>query len=175
MSKKQWLTVAEVGEITAVPVETIRRYIRTHGVHLKVKKINKRYQIHKDSVDVFKQIREFYDDGMVAEEIEQTLTNRGVKMTVTVESDDDRPMTVNVGEELQKITKELSDQKEFNKLLLERLDARDRYIDEHLEKRDRLLMETMNDLLENKREAAAVVEENEQLKKKGWFARLFDR
>jgi DNA-binding transcriptional MerR regulator len=181
LAENEWLSVADISEKVGIPVETIRRYIRSHGVHMKVKKIHKRYVIHNESVTVFKQIRELYADGKNVEEVEQTLSSRGIPLTVTVKNDDDKPMTVNVADELQQIKQALEEQskaseeqKEFNKLLLERLEQQDRYIKESLESRDRALMESIRSFQEEKQariEVAASVEKEE--KKKGFFSRLF--
>jgi DNA-binding transcriptional MerR regulator len=181
LSENEWLSVSDISGKVGIPVETIRRYIRSHGVHMKVKKVHKRYVIHNDSVTVFKQIRELYADGKNVEEVEKALSSRGIAMTVTVKNDDDEPMTVNVADELKQINKALEEQnkaceeqKEFNKLLLEKLEQQERYIKESLENRDRALMESIRTIQEEKQariETGASSEKEE--KKKGFFTRLF--
>lgn len=178
MTENEWLSVSDISEKIGIPVETIRRYIRSHGVHMKVKKIHKRYVVHSESLTVFKQIRELYADGKNVEEIEQTLTNRGVPMTVTVQLDDDELVTVSVADELQRMNEKLEKQAEFNKLLLEQLQQQKTYIDEKLEKRDVLLVESLRGMMEERKaivETAASVEEEQQQQKKGFFARLFGK
>jgi DNA-binding transcriptional MerR regulator len=165
-----WLSVSDVSEKVGIPVETIRRYIRSHGVHLKVKKVHKRYVVHNDSVTVIKQIRELYADGKNVDEVEQTLSNRGIPMTVTVKMDNDYSMTVSVADELKRMNERLEEQQnfnkqqsEFNRLLIEKLENQERYIKDSLEKRDQVLIESL-------RESAAA---REGEKKKGFWARLF--
>lgn len=182
MAGNEWLSVSDISEKIGIPVETIRRYIRSHGVHMKVKKIHKRYVVHSESLTVFKQIRELYADGKNVEEIEQTLSNRGVPMTVTVQLDDDEPMTVNVADELKRMNEKLEqqyqEQAEFNKVLLEQLQKQQTYIDEKLEKRDVLLVESLRVVMGERKaisETAVSVEEEQQQQKKGFFARLFGK
>lgn len=182
MAENEWLSVSDISEKIGIPVETIRRYIRSHGVHMKVKKIHKRYVIHSESLTVFKQIRELYADGKNVEEIEQTLSNRGVPMTVTVQLDDDEPMTVNVADELKrmngKLEQQYQEQAEFNKVLLEQLQKQQTYIDEKLEKRDVLLVESLRGMMEERKaiaETSVSVEEEQNQHKKGFFARMFGK
>jgi DNA-binding transcriptional MerR regulator len=178
LAENEWLSVADISEKVGIPVETIRRYIRSHGVHMKVKKIHKRYVIHSESVTVFKQIRELYADGKNVEEVEQTLSSRGIPLTVTVKNDDDKPMTVNVADELQRMNEryERLENKfdERERFFEEKFQQQQRHIDESLKKRDRALMESIRSFQEEKQvriETAASVEKEE--KKKGFLSRLF--
>ncbi|MFB7142747.1 MULTISPECIES: MerR family transcriptional regulator [Terrabacteria group] len=178
MAENQWLSVAEVGEKVGIPVETIRRYIRSHGIHMKVKKVHKRYVIHDESVTVFTQIRELYADGKNIEEVEQALTDKGVPMIITVKDENDEPMTVSVTEELKRVNDTLNEkfekQNEFNKLLLERLDQQQKYINESLNKRDQLLLESIRSLQEEKQARIEMAAAAEKPKLSFW-ARLFGK
>ncbi|MFF0566012.1 helix-turn-helix domain-containing protein [Bacillus velezensis] len=174
MTDKEWFTVSEISNKLNIPVETIRRYIRAHSIHLKAKKINKKYFIHNESMTVIKQIRNFYDRGMNAEEVEESLSAQGVPMTITIKNDHDEPMTVHVTEELKEIKVKLEKQEKFNQELMKRLDDRDKYIKESLERRDQQLIESLKATLEvnqGKLEAAPRKEEA----KRGFFQRLFNK
>lgn len=180
MAENEWLSVTEISEKMGIPVETIRRYIRSHGVHMKVKKIHKRYVVHNESMTVFQQIRELYSDGKNVEEVEQTLSIRGIPMTVTVQVDNDESMTVNVVDELLELKRMLQEQKNFNNeqvnfnnQLLERLDKQQTYIKESLEKRDQLLLESIRSVQEEKKALLEIAAAKESEKKKGFFSRLF--
>lgn len=174
VTDKEWCTVSEMSNKVNIPVETIRRYIRAHSIHLKVKKINKKYYIHDESMTVIKQIRVFYDRGMKAEEVEENLSAHGVPVTITIQNDRDEPMTVHVAEELKEIKLRLEQQEKFNNELMKRLDERDKYIKESLERRDHQLIESLKATLEVKQgqlEAAPIKEEA----KRGFFQRLFNK
>lgn len=170
MTDNEWITVSEVSEKVNIPVETIRRYIRSHSIHLRVKKQGKKYLIHNDCITAIKQIRTFYDRGMNVDEVEQNLSDSGIPMTITIKNNNDESMTVHVADELKEIKQALREQKEFNKSLLEQMKQQQEYIKESLEKRDKLLMESLNNALETKKQIAMT-----QQKKQGFFSRLFSK
>ncbi|MED1489156.1 MerR family transcriptional regulator [Bacillus smithii] len=173
-NENEWMTVTEVSEKINVPVETVRRYLRQFSLYLKVKKMHKKYLIHDDSLTVLETIRQQYAEGKNAEEIENFLATSGVTMTITVKNDDDESITVHVADELKEIKKALEEQKQFNEMLLKKLDEQNRYIKESLEKRDRQLMESLTQSLEIRqaRIEAAITEKETQ---KGFFSRLFSK
>ncbi|MGX2962112.1 MerR family transcriptional regulator (plasmid) [Peribacillus sp. JNUCC 23] len=174
MADSEWFTVSEACEKINVPVETIRRYLRSHNVHLKVKKLGKKYFIHHDSLTVIKQIRALYDQGKNIDEVEESLSASGVAMTITVKSDDES-MTVHVADELQEIKRALQDQEKFNQALLQKLDEQNAhiqsqhdYIKQSLERRDRELMQAISESQQARIETATA-------KQKGFFSRLFGK
>lgn len=67
----------------------------------------------------------------------------------------------------------LSQQDEFNKLLVSKLEEQQRYITESLEKRDRALVESLRQAQETQKQIAAAEEIKEE--PKGFFARLFGK
>ena len=172
MNDQEWMTVSEVSEKINVPVETVRRYLRQFSLYLKVKKMHKKYLIHDDSLTVLETIRQLYAEGKNAEEIENILATSGATMTFTVKDDDDEWMTVNVANELKDIKKSLEEQKQFNKQLLEQIQKQNEYINKRLEERDKLLMESLRQSLEQRR---MMIEQTaaEKETSKGFFARLF--
>jgi DNA-binding transcriptional MerR regulator len=114
MTDNEWLTVSEASKKINIPVETIRRYIRSHNIHLRVKKLGKKYFIHDESMTVIEQIRILYAEGKNTEEVEESLSASGVPLTITVKNDHDESVTVHVTDELQEIRKELQEQRQFN-------------------------------------------------------------
>ena len=110
MTDNEWLTVSEASKKINIPVETIRRYIRSHNVHLRVKKLGKKYFIHDESMTVIEQIRVLYTEGKNTEEVENSLSASGVPLTITIKNDHDESVT----DELQEIRKELQEQRQFN-------------------------------------------------------------
>lgn len=144
VTDSEWMTVSEMSEKINIPVESLRRYIRSHNVHLKVKKVSKKYYLHDDCVTVIKQIRTLYNEGKNVEEVEENLSASGVTMTLTVKNDDDDRMTVHVADELKAIRKQLDEQKEFNKMLLEQLDKRDQQLFKLFEESQKLKIESVS-------------------------------
>lgn len=173
MNDNEWITVSEVSEKINVPVETVRRYLRQFSLYLKVKKVHKKYLVHDDSLTVLETIRQLYAEGKNAEEIENILATSGAAMTITVKNNDES-MTVSVADELKEIKKALEEQKQFNKQLLEQIQKQNEYINQRLEERDKLLMESLKQTLEQRKmmiEQAAAEKEQP----KGFFARLFSK
>lgn len=67
-------------------------------------------------------------------------------------------------------------QEEFNRMLLDRLEEQQRYIDERLESRDQKLLETMNQMQEQKKlELEQKDKELEEEKNKSIWSRLFNK
>ncbi|MRX57071.1 hypothetical protein HMPREF3291_00200 [Bacillus sp. HMSC76G11] len=180
MSDNDWLTVADVSEKIGIPVETIRRYIRNHSHHLKVRKLHKKYQLHDECVTVIEQIRELYSDGKSIDEVDRSLAASGVQLTINVEPEEhdrNRERDDRIEKQLLAMKTQLEQQQEFNHRLLERLDQQQKYIDNRLEDRDRKLMESIRQLQEEKkaRLEAAASQEEEQTVKKGFWGRLFGK
>jgi DNA-binding transcriptional MerR regulator len=176
MNDNEWITVSEVSEKINVPVETVRRYLRQFSLYLKVKKVHKKYLVHDDSLTVLETIRQQYAEGKNAEEIENFLATSGATMTITVKNDDDDEwVTVSVANELKDIKKALEEQKQLNQQLLEQIQKQNEYINNRLEERDKLLMESLKQTLEQRKmmiEQAAAAEKDQS---KGFFARLFSK
>ncbi|MBQ3641741.1 DUF3967 domain-containing protein, partial [bacterium] len=61
--------------------------------------------------------------------------------------------------------------KQFNQSLIEMLTKQQEYINTKLEERDRRLMESLRELQETKKQITS----SEEVKKKGFFARLFKK
>lgn len=160
MTDNEWMTVSEVSEKVNIPVETIRRYIRSHSVHLKVKKLGKKYSIHESSLAVIEQIRALYDRGKNIDEVEEVLSASGIPMTITVKNDNDESMTVNVADELQAIKRRFEQQEkfneklqQFNESLLEQLNQQQLYFEKKFEelKYDRELISSLREGMEQRK------------------------
>lgn len=74
-------------------------------------------------------------------------------------------------EPLKTLLEHVRTQEEFNKELLNRLNQQQRYIEEWLNKRDEILMQSIKESIETRKLIAAAQQE----KKKGFFSRLFDK
>lgn len=164
---QKWLSVIEIEKETGIPNATIRRYIRTHGHHLQIKKRGKSYFVASESLSVIKKIRELYDNGKQSEDVEETLTKMNVPVTITM-NDNDRVVTVNAAEVLAQLQKDMNEQKKFNRSLLEIIHKQQEYISTKLEERDQRLIESIREMQAAKKEIASTHE-----KKKGFFSKLF--
>lgn len=63
----------------------------------------------------------------------------------------------------------------FNEELHKRLDQQQKYIDERLEQRDIKLMESIRESQEERKALLQLAAAQEEAKKKGFFARLFEK
>jgi|SRR5690606_22900986 len=165
---EEWFYVTDIEKQTGIPNATIRRYIRNHGHHLKIKKRGKSYLISSESLSIIRNIRELYDQGKQLEDVEEALRQMNMPVTITM-NDNEHEMTVNVSELLLQLQKDIDEQKKFNQLLLETLQKQQEYINTRLEERDKNLMEAIREITESKKQIAAKEE------KKGFFTRLFKK
>jgi Fic family protein len=168
----KWFSVMDIEKQTGIPDATIRRYIRNHGHHLQIKKRGKSYLIANGSLTTIKIIRSLYDKGKQSEDIEETLRKMNMPVTVTV-TDNEKEMTVSSSEVLVQLQKDMNEQKKFNQSLLETLQKQQEYINTKLEERDRVLLQSIRELQETKKQIAS--SEEEKKKKKGFFSSLFNR
>jgi Fic family protein len=168
----KWFSVVEIEKQTNIPDATIRRYIRNHGHHLQIKKRGKSYLIANESLTTIKTIRSLYDKGKQSEDIEETLRKMNMPVTVTV-TDNEKEMTVSSSEVLVQLQKDMNEQKKFNQSLLETLQKQQEYINTKLEERDQVLLQSIRELQEAKKQIAS--SEEEKMKKKGFFSSLFNR
>jgi DNA-binding transcriptional MerR regulator len=168
----KWFSVMDIEKKTGIPDATIRRYIRNHGYHLQIKKRGKSYLIANESLTTIKTIRSLYDKGKQLEDIEETLRKMNMPVTVTV-TENEKEMTVSSSEVLIQLQKDMNEQKKFNQSLLETLQKQQEYINTRLEERDRILLESIRELQETKKQIAS--SEEEKKKKKGFFSSLFNR
>lgn len=76
---------------------------------------------------------------------------------------------------LAKLTEHITQQEQFNQELLKRLDEQNKYINNRLDQRDKNLVETMNALLESRKEQIKLLEEVKDEQKKSFFSRLFGK
>ncbi|WP_054637855.1 DUF3967 domain-containing protein [Thalassobacillus sp. C254] len=158
---KEWFSVAEVVDELGIPANTIRRYINNHGIYLKIKKKHKSYFIHKESLNVIKDIRRWYQDGKSGEQVDELLSNQGIPMTISM--GEDEQTDIKVTKVLSELKEDMKEQKEFNKRLIEELEKRDQYINEKLKTRDERLLSTMKEMMEVKKQIAAKEE------RKSWW------
>src|SRR5690606_25044153 len=79
-----------------------------------------------------------------------------------------------IQDDIQELKEIVLKQNELIKVLTDKMDQQQEYIKNSLNERDKILMRTINELLENRKQIAAAHEEEKE-KKKGFFARLFEK
>lgn len=176
---RNWLTIAEADKETGIPHQTLRRYMTNHSHHLIIKKKHKSYLIAEESLQTLQKIREMYSDGKNIEEVDNALANMGIPMNITV-NDDEKEVSINIGETLIQLEKGMKEQKDFNEKLLEAIQAQNEqmrrqqeYIEQKLEARDRKLLESLKESMEVRKQIAASQEENKKKKEQVGFWRRF--
>lgn len=93
-------------------------------------------------------------------------------------SNDEQARASDIERKLDEVLERLGQQENFNRELVSKLDAQQKYIDESLKKRDQQLLVALRESQEAKRLAAPTreeghLEEKVEDKPKGFFARLF--
>lgn len=170
--EKQWFSVLDVEKQTGIPNQTIRRYISNHGVYLNPKKRGKGYYLSEESVKIIQEIRKLYDEGMTAQLVNDTLQERNIPMTITINEGEEK-MSVHVSEALQDLKKGMDQQNEVIRSLVEQMKKQQEYIDNKLKERDKKLIESLRKMQEARKEIVASHEKPTEEKQKGWLARLF--
>ena len=153
----EWLTVLDVEKQTSIPNATIRRYIRNHGHHLNIKKKGKSYYIASESTQIMLNIRQLYEDGKNLEQVEDALITAGIPVTITV-TEDDKQMTVNIGETLQDIQKAMNEQNKIIQSLVEQIKNQQEYIEE----RDKWFLSGIKENEESIKQVAAANHEEKK-------------
>lgn len=186
---ENWLTFAQLEEKTKIPHQTIRRYFERHGHHLKTKKQHRSILIHEDGLETLLTIREMYEKNYNVQRIETELSNHGFLTTVIIEDDGEKINALEVLESLQKSNVQLHEkmekqaeqmkkQEEFNSLLINQLKKQQEYIESTLKKRDEILINSLKETLETKKEvkeAERQVSTSEEVKEKSWWNKIFSK
>lgn len=174
-----YLTIAEIAELADIPNSSCRRYLSDFNAFFMVKGGSRVKKYEAAAVDILKRIKQLYDDGMGTVEIHSVLANEFPLVIDSDKQEKKEEAATNVpgiatSEDIAEIKKALEQQKQFNEMLVKKLDEQNEYIKQSLERRDRQLMESLRATLEERKmiamqEAAAA----EEKKKKGFWARLF--
>ena len=181
----EWFTVTQAADEIGIPAETVRRYMRQYGEFLQLKRGEKRsYLIHESSLDVIKKIRYLLEQGNQREQVEDVLKQTEA---ITVQTNDDQmdeylmnlpqlqretaKRMDNMARYMKEQSEQIQKQNELIEALSDKLDQQQEYIDQSIEKRDQQIIQTMNEIQEQKEAAAS----NAPEKKKGFFGRLFGK
>lgn len=169
------MTIAEICKEAKISNSTCRRYISEFDDFFRTRGGSRVKKYEEQAVNVIKRIKYLYDEGKDKEEIYNVLAN---EFSMIISDEEEKENTEAIpglatGEDMAEIKESLEEQKKFNAELINRLDQQSDYIKKSIEKRDQALMQTMNEMMESKKQIA--VEEQQQEKKKGFFGKLFGR
>lgn len=168
------LTVKEAADAIGETATTVRNWMRELKPYIPLKKAENGYNLFdEEALESIRQIKQLHR--------EQGYSINQVKTYFDTGGEVFKP--INTEEKLQKDIEELKEQMkkqlEFNKVLVERLEQQQTYIDEKLNERDRKLLEHIREQQEMKQQLAIAVEEKEKEKEKpkrvGIFRRLFSK
>lgn len=172
-------STSEVATMLDIAVPTVRKYAQSlEGkgyVFLKTKGTGKhqaRLFVEKD-ITALRFLKDIRNKGnTTVEQATSIVIERFGKGAIqSVRGDDTGEIMQYEGQYNPNEIKELiQEQNELIKKLTERLDEQQTYIDQSIKERDQALMQSMNELLESRKQIAA-----EEEKKKGFFARLFNK
>jgi DNA-binding transcriptional MerR regulator len=175
----KYLSIAEIAELADIPNSSCRRYLADFEVFFMVKGGSRVKKYEAAAVDILKRIKQLYDDGMGTTEIHSVLVNEFPLVVDSEKQERKEEAAAHVpglatSEDIAEIKQALEQQKQFNEMLVKKLDEQNAYIKKSIERRDQQLMESLRATLEERKaiamqEAAATAEQ----KKKGFWAKLF--
>lgn len=178
------LTISELAEKANIPESTTRRYLHNFRIFFNNLGGTRGRRYDESAVKILKRIKNLFDQGF---DTEKSISILSHEFTVILDGDNDENKheitdvpTFATAEDMMEIKAALSEQKVFNQLLLEKLTEQDMYIKESMDKRDKLLVESLRSIQDEKRAIAetAASDEMEDVKtetpkKKSFLQRLF--
>lgn len=178
MSK--YLTIAEIAEQADIPNSTCRRYLASFEAFFLVKGGSRLKKYEAGAVDILKRIKDLYENGMDTNEIHNVLIN---EFPLVVNGDEQQESneqastvpTLATSEDISEIKQALEQQKQFNEMLLKKLDEQNEYIKQSLERRDKQLLESIRAIQEQKQAQIETAISQQKQEKKSFFARLFGK
>lgn len=186
--REKWYKITELADKLNIPHQTLRRYLTNHKHLIRIRKQHKAYNIHEESIPVIKNMRGLYEEGKTTEEVDRILTDSGVPVTIDIKNDEGKREKHEIGEILTKMNEKLEkqadrlgQQDEHIRSLTESiqkqneiLNNQSKYIEESLERRDRLLVESLRESMQSSLLLASAKEEenNNNLEKKSFWEKL---
>lgn len=160
---------SEVATLLNVKPATLRKYsimLEEQGYKIERNSQNHRYYSDNDIIT----LRRVITGSKSGATLEEAIHN-----VVSIDDNNTYTNAINNGDtandsDIKELKEMVYKQNEVIKEFSKRLDRQQEYIENSLKERDRLLMQSMNELLENKKQIAAAEEE-----KRGLLARLFKK
>lgn len=168
---------AEVADLLGIKQPTLRKYsimLEERGYNISRNSQNHRYYTDKDIITL-RRIITGKNSGVTLEE--------SINNVVSIDKHSTYPNAINnvdssnrsdIQDDIQELKEIVLKQNELIKVLTDKMDQQQEYIKNSLNERDKILMRTMNELLENRKQIAAAQEEEKE-KKKGFWSRLFKK
>ncbi|UYX52218.1 hypothetical protein M3Y14_27615 [Bacillus thuringiensis] len=140
----KWLTIFEIEKETKIPYVTIKRYIRLHGHHLKIKKQGNSYLISSDFIPLLLKMQLYYQEGKEINEIEEVLSSTHVLPEIKMNYQE-KSAVVLVTETLIHMNTSLYELNRKYEKLVNEFQRQKEYIDRRLEKRDEILLQIIQE------------------------------
>lgn len=81
--ERSWLSVTEVSSILDIPDRRLRRYLDRHESLVETRRTGRKHLIASDAVAALRRIRDLYDEGATARDIDDALASRQLPTTTT--------------------------------------------------------------------------------------------
>lgn len=162
---EEWLTISELAKRIGLAENTARRYATLFGEYLKSRSFGRATKYTSDATEVLGRIAGYYQQGLSTHEIHERFHD--LPKTVDMEAKAEQPpptTTTPPPQQWQRLMEFMQHQEQFNRELLNRLDAQQQYIDQSIRIRDEKLMEALREIRDG-RLAIAAAQEN----KKPWW------
>ncbi|SFF06286.1 DUF3967 domain-containing protein [Alteribacillus iranensis] len=156
-SMDDWHTVTETAEQTGIPAETVRRYVRTYGDYMRLKKEGRTYLIHTNSLDTVKKIRFLLDEGKQRSQVEDIL-QQTESLTIQTDDDEMNEYMLSLPQLHREMSRQIKEQSHIIQELQARVEQQEAHINERMDDqeqrakaRDERLMQTLNEIRETKK------------------------
>lgn len=174
---KEWYSITELAGEAKIPEPTVRRYITKFQPYFISKGGSRAKKYDSSAIDLLKRIQKLYAAGYETTGVSEVIKNEFpvIMSDEDLTKMDEKPNlpTLATAEDVAEIKQALAEQKEFNKLLIQKLGEQERSFKEALEKRDQLFLERLAEKEETKEEQKEVAAKPPEEKKKGLWQKLF--
>ena len=158
----------DIADLLDIKPATLRKYsimLEEKGYKINRNSQNHRYYLDKDIITI-RNIITGRESGMTLDEVISNVVSIEQHNTYTNDIDNADKHNNN---DIQELKEMIHKQNELLKGFSTRLDEQQQYIDNQLKERDKVLMQSINEIMESKKQIATAEQ------KKGFFRKLFNR
>ncbi|UYX55709.1 hypothetical protein M3Y14_30955 (plasmid) [Bacillus thuringiensis] len=141
---EKWLTIYEIEKETKIPYVTIKRYIRLHGHHLKIKKQSNSYLIANDFIPLLLKLQLYYQEGKDINQIEEVLSSTCVLPEIKIDYQE-KSMVVHVTETLIHMNASLIDLNRKYDAIVNSFEKQKEYMEKKFKERDEILLQIIQE------------------------------